>query len=125
MTKVLVLYYSRYGQVARLATAIAEGARSVPDTEVVIKRVPDLTPDEATERHGSPSAALTASVEELGDYDAILFGTLASDGSVALSRWGGDEVSLLFAGLPGSWVLQVGRRGTRCADRFWSVDSSW
>ena len=40
MNKILVLYCSRYGHVAKLAAAIWEGARSVPDTEVVIKRVP-------------------------------------------------------------------------------------
>ncbi len=41
MAKVLVLYYSAYGHVERMAQAVAEGARSVPGTDVSVKRVPE------------------------------------------------------------------------------------
>jgi NAD(P)H dehydrogenase (quinone) len=117
MTKILVLYYSRYGHVARLATAIAEGARSVPDTEVVIKRVPELTPAEDTERHGSPSAVPVASPEELGDYNAILFGTPTRFGNMAapmrsyLDRTGGLWVKGALVGKPGSVFTSTGTGG--------------
>ena len=40
MSKVLVLYYSAYGHIEKMAEAVAEGARAVPGTEVTIKRVP-------------------------------------------------------------------------------------
>ena len=40
MAKVLVLYYSAYGHIERMAQAIAEGARSAAGTEVTLKRVP-------------------------------------------------------------------------------------
>ena len=46
MPKVLVLYYSSYGHIEQMADAIAEGARSVPGTEVAVKRVPELVPED-------------------------------------------------------------------------------
>jgi NAD(P)H dehydrogenase (quinone) len=44
MPKVLVLFYSRTGNTARLADAIVEGARGVKFTEVDVRRVDDLAP---------------------------------------------------------------------------------
>jgi len=43
MAKVLVLYYSAYGHIEKMATAIAEGARET-GARVEIKRVPELVP---------------------------------------------------------------------------------
>src|ERR1035437_4543366 len=77
MAKVLVLYYSMYGHVETMAKAVAEGARSVKSTEVIIKRVPDLVPEEVSRKAGAKldQAAPIATVEELVDADAIIFGT--------------------------------------------------
>lgn len=77
MTKTLVLYYSMYGHIETMAQAVAEGARSVSDTEVAIKRVPDLVPEDVAKKAGAKldQAAPVATVEELPDYDAIIFGT--------------------------------------------------
>jgi len=77
MNKVLVLYYSMYGHIEVVAKAIAEGAAKVPDTEVTIKRVPELMPEEAARNAGVKldQDAEIASPEELADYDAIIFGT--------------------------------------------------
>ncbi len=77
MAKTLVLYYSMYGHIETMAQAVAEGARSVPDTEVAIKRVPDLVPEDVARKAGAKldQAAPVATVEELPDYDAIIFGT--------------------------------------------------
>jgi NAD(P)H dehydrogenase (quinone) len=36
MSKVLVLYYSAWGHVEKMAEAVAEGARAVPGTDVTI-----------------------------------------------------------------------------------------
>ena len=44
--KLLVLFYSTYGHVYRMAEAVAEGAREVPGVEVVVKRVPETLPRE-------------------------------------------------------------------------------
>uniref|UniRef100_UPI0038B32D1E flavodoxin domain-containing protein n=1 Tax=Geminicoccus flavidas TaxID=2506407 RepID=UPI0038B32D1E len=46
MAKILVLYYSSWGHVEQLAYAAAEGARSVAGVVVVVKRVPDLVPED-------------------------------------------------------------------------------
>ena len=77
MARILVLYYSAYGHVERMAQAVAEGARSVPGTEVALKRVPELVPEEAARKAGMKLAqqAPVATVDELANYDAILFGT--------------------------------------------------
>lgn len=85
MKKVLVLYYSMYGHIERMAEAVAEGARSVPDTEVTIKRVPELVPAEVLAKSGGKvdQAAPIASPAELADYDAIIFGTPTRFGNMA------------------------------------------
>jgi NAD(P)H dehydrogenase (quinone) len=72
MTKVLVLYYSAYGHIERMGEAVAEGARSVEGVEVTIKRVPE----EVARSSGMKldQKAPNATIEELTDYDAIIFG---------------------------------------------------
>jgi len=77
MAKVLILYYSMYGHVEIMAKAVAEGAQSVAGTGVVIKRVPDLVPEDVARKAGAKldQAAPIATVDELPDYDAIIFGT--------------------------------------------------
>jgi NAD(P)H dehydrogenase (quinone) len=76
LAKVLVLYYSMYGHVETMANAVAEGARSVAGTEVVVKRVPDLVPEDVARKAGAKmnQAAPLATVDELPNYDAIIFG---------------------------------------------------
>lgn len=49
-TKVQVVFYSRYGHIYRMAEAVAEGARSVPDVEVGLLQVPELVPPEVLEQ---------------------------------------------------------------------------
>ncbi len=75
MTKVLVLYYSSYGHVERLAGAIAEGVREA-DCEAVIKRVPELVPEEVARNSGYKldQKAPIAEVDDLPNYDAIIVG---------------------------------------------------
>jgi NAD(P)H dehydrogenase (quinone) len=77
MSNILVLYYSMYGHVEALAKAVAEGARSVEDVEVAIKRVPELIPEDVARKAGVKleQEAPIATVAELPDYDAIIFGT--------------------------------------------------
>ena len=77
MAKVLVLYYSMYGHIETMANAVADGARSVAGTEVTIKRVPELMPEDAARKAGAKldQAAPIATVDELPHYDAIIFGT--------------------------------------------------
>lgn len=85
MSKVLVLYYSSYGHIETMANAVAEGARSVAGTEVHVKRVPELVPEDvARSNHFKlEQAASVASPAELADYDAIIFGTPTRFGMMA------------------------------------------
>ena len=79
--KVLVLYYSMYGHVHRMAEAVAEGARSVKGTAVELRRVPETLPREVLEKMGALEAQKTfahvpiCTVDELATADAIIFGT--------------------------------------------------
>ena len=76
MTKVLVLYYSSYGHIETMASAIADGARSA-GADVDIKRVPETVPDEVARAAGYKldQVAPIATVAELEHYDAIIVGT--------------------------------------------------
>ncbi len=77
MAKILVLYYSMYGHIETMAKAVAEGAASVEGVEVTIKRVPELMSEEVARKAGAKldQAAPIATVDELPNYDAIIFGT--------------------------------------------------
>ena len=76
MTKVLVLYYSSYGHIERMARAVAEGAVDA-GAQPEIKRVPELVPQDIAKQSGYKldQAAPVANVADLADYDAILFGS--------------------------------------------------
>lgn len=84
MAKVLVLYYSSYGHIEKMAEAMAEGARSAGAT-VDIKRVPETVPESiAKSAHFKlDQAAPVATVAELENYDAIIVGTGTRYGRIA------------------------------------------
>lgn len=79
--KVLVLYYSLYGHIHRMAEAIAEGVREVQGAEAVLRRAPETLSQEVLQMMGAVEAQKTvshvpvATVAELPTYDAIIFGT--------------------------------------------------
>jgi NAD(P)H dehydrogenase (quinone) len=110
MTKVLVLYYSTYGHIETMAEAVAEGARSVPGTTVDVKRVPELMPEEVARKAGAKldQPAPIAKVDDLPQYDAIIFGTPTRFGNMAsqmrnfLDQTGGLWMSGALVGKVGS-----------------------
>ncbi len=110
MAKILVVYYSSYGHIEQMAQAIAEGAQSVADTDVIIKRVPELVPEEVARKAGMKvdQDAPIASPNELADYDAIIFGTPTRYGNMAaqmrnfLDQTGGLWVQGALVGKVGS-----------------------
>jgi NAD(P)H dehydrogenase (quinone) len=81
MCKVLVVFYSMYGHIYKMAEAVAEGVREVAGCEVVIKRVPETLPSEVLGKMGALEAQKgmdhipIATVDDLVDADAIIFGT--------------------------------------------------
>ena len=79
--KALVVFYSTYGHVYKMAEAVAEGVRSVAGCEADVKRVPETLPKEVLAKMGAVDAQKAfadvpvASVKELTAYDAVFFGT--------------------------------------------------
>jgi len=109
MTRILVLYYSMYGHVETLAQAVAEGARSVAGVEVTLKRVPELMAEAAARKQGAKldQPAPVADPKELGNYDAIIFGTPTRFGNMAAQmRNFLDQTGSLWA--QGALVGRVG-----------------
>jgi len=85
MTKVLVLYYSMYGHIEKMAYAVADGVREVEGVDVVVKRVPELVPEEiAKQNHFKlDQPAPVATTAELAEYDAIIVGCGTRYGGMA------------------------------------------
>ena len=81
MSKVLIVFYSMYGHIRKMADAVAEGVREVPGCEAVIKRVPETLSEEvlgmmgALEAQKAMSRIPVATVNDLVSADAIIFGT--------------------------------------------------
>jgi NAD(P)H dehydrogenase (quinone) len=76
MTKILVLYYSSYGHIEKMAYAAAEGVKSA-NAEAVVKRVPELVPEDVARKSGYKldQPAPIATIDELPSYDGVMFGT--------------------------------------------------
>ena len=78
---ILVVYYSMYGHIYRLAEAAAEGVRSVAGVEAQLYRVPETLPQDVLKKMGAIDAQKqqaqvpVCSVEDLAKTDAIIFGT--------------------------------------------------
>lgn len=115
MTKVLVLYYSTYGHIEKMAEAVAEGARKA-GADVAVKRVPELVPEDvARASHFKlDQKAPVAKVDELPEYDAIIFGAPTRFG-VAASQMRNflDQTGGLWA--KGSLIGKVGSAFTSSA----------
>jgi len=81
MCKVLIVHYSMYGHVFKMAEAIAAGVREVTGCEAVVKRVPETLPAEVLKMMGALDAQAgmahvpVATVNDLAEADAIVFGT--------------------------------------------------
>jgi NAD(P)H dehydrogenase (quinone) len=109
MAKVLVLYFSMYGHVETMANAVAEGVRGVQGAEATVKRVPDLVPEDVARKAGAKldQAAPIATVDELPNYDAIIFGTPTRFGNMcAQMRNFLDQTGRLW--LSGGLIGKVG-----------------
>jgi NAD(P)H dehydrogenase (quinone) len=127
--KVLVLYYSTYGHIHQMAKAIAEGAREVAGTEVVLRRVPETLPKEVLEKMGAVEAQAAfadipyATVDELAEADAIIFGTPTRFGNMTgQMRQFLDATGQLWAS--GALVGKVGSVFTSSATQHGGQEST-
>ncbi len=79
--KVLIVYYSMYGHIHRMAEAIAGGVREVPGAEAVLRRVPETLSEEILKKMGALEAQKAmahvplCTVDELARADAVIFGS--------------------------------------------------
>lgn len=124
MTKVLVLYYSSYGHIETMAQAVAEGVRSA-GAEATIKRVPELVPPEVAKasHFKLDQAAPIATVDELPEYDAIIFGTGTRFGNMtAQMRNFLDQTGGLWA--KGALVGKIGSVFTSTATQHGGQEST-
>jgi NAD(P)H dehydrogenase (quinone) len=127
--KVLIVYYSTYGHVHKMAAAIAEGVGEVDGAEAVMRRVPETLSDEVLEKMGAVDAqqAMThvpiGTVEELADADAIIFGTPTRFGNMCgQMRQFLDATGQLWA--QGALVGKVGSVFTSSATQHGGQEST-
>jgi NAD(P)H dehydrogenase (quinone) len=121
MARILVLYYSTYGNLERMAEAMAEGAAS-EGAEVAVKRVPELMSEAQLRAMGvKPDTAPVADPAELADYDAVVVGTPTRYGRMATQMahfW--DQTGGLWS--RGALVGKVGGAFTSAATKHGGLE---
>jgi NAD(P)H dehydrogenase (quinone) len=127
--KVLIVYYSTYGHIHKMAEAIAEGVKQVSGAEVALRRVPETLPDEIIEKMGAVDAQKAIShvpvctVEELTEADAVIFGTPTRFGNMCgQMRQFLDATGALWA--EGALVGKVGSVFTSSATQHGGQEST-
>ena len=97
MARILVLYYSSYGHIAKMADAVAEGVRDAGH-ECEVRRVPETAPPEVAQAAGFVPDESHPQVEGIGslaEYDGIVigaptrFGRMPSQMAAFLDQAGG------------------------------------
>ena len=118
-SKILILFYSRYGNTAEMAEEIAYGAKEVPNTSVTLRRIADDVPAEVISQNPEwsktvedltnryPTSEVEDLVKEMPNYDAIIFGSPTRFGNMAApmkALW--DRTSELW--MKGSLIDKLG-----------------
>jgi NAD(P)H dehydrogenase (quinone) len=127
--KVLIVYYSMYGHIHRMADAVAEGALEVGGAEVELRRVPETLSQEILTKMGAVDAQKAMShvpictVDELKFADAIIFGTPTRFGNMCgQMRQFLDAMGELWA--KGALVGKVGSVFTSSATQHGGQEST-
>ena len=127
--KVLIVYYSTYGHIHKMAGAIAEGVNKTTGAEAVMRRVPETLPDEVLEKMGAVDAQQTlahvpvCTVDELASADAVIFGTPTRFGNMCgQMRQFLDATGQLWA--QGALVGKVGSVFTSSATQHGGQEST-
>ena len=127
--RTLIVYYSTYGHVHKMAEAIAEGVRQVDGAEAVLRRVPETLPEDVLEKMGAVDAqqALAhipiCTVDELAAADAVIFGTPTRFGNMCgQMRQFLDTTGQLWA--QGALVGKVGSVFTSSATQHGGQEST-
>jgi NAD(P)H dehydrogenase (quinone) len=127
--KVLIVYYSTYGHVHKMAAAIAEGVKEIDGAEAVLRRVPETLPQDVLQKMGAVDAQTAlahvpiCTVEELASADAVIFGTPTRFGNMCgQMRQFLDATGGLWA--QGSLVGKVGSVFTSSATQHGGQEST-
>jgi NAD(P)H dehydrogenase (quinone) len=127
--RTLIVYYSTYGHVHKMAEAIAEGVRQVDGAEAVLRRVPETLPEDVLEKMGAvdDQQALAhipiCTVDELAAADAVIFGTPTRFGNMCgQMRQFLDTTGQLWA--QGALVGKVGSVFTSSATQHGGQEST-
>jgi len=127
--KVLIVFYSTYGHVYKMAQAVAEGVKTVAGAEVEIRRVPETLPQEVLKKMGAVDAQKAfsqiaeAKVDDLAKADAVIFGTPTRFGNMCgQMRQFLDATGQLWAN--GSLVGKVGSVFTSTATQHGGQEST-
>ncbi len=127
--KILVVFYSLYGHIYKMAEAVSAGVREVSPASVDLRRVPETLPKEVLEKMGAIEAQKAFShipvctVEELAQADAIIFGTPTRFGNMCgQMRQFLDATGSLWA--KGSLVGKVGSVFTSTATQHGGQEST-
>ena len=127
--KVLIVFYSMYGHIYRMAEAIAEGVEQMPGAKAVLRRVPETLPDEVLKKMGALEARKAfahvpiTTVDELPSAGAIIFGAPTRFGNMCgQMRQFLDATGELWA--KGSLVGKVGSVFTSSATQHGGQEST-
>jgi len=127
--KILIVYYSTYGHVHKMAEAIAEGVGEVHGAQAVMRRVPETLSNEVLEKMRAVEAQKSmahvpiCTVEELASADAVIFGTPTRFGNMCgQMRQFLDATGQLWA--QGSLVGKVGSVFTSSATQHGGQEST-
>ena len=128
--KILIIYYSTYGHIDKMARAVAEGAAQAEDAEVMLRRVPETLPREVLEKTGALKAQAdffadipVVTLEELAGADAVIFGTPTRFGNmIGQMRQFLDSTGQLWS--EGALVGKVGSVFTSSATQHGGQEST-
>lgn len=93
--KILIVFYSRYGNTARMAEEIAYGAKELSNIQVTVRRLADnismevISKDPAWTKIAEnmnnryPTTSIENVIKELPNHDAIIFGSPTRFGNMA------------------------------------------
>ncbi len=129
MAKINVIFHSVYGHIFRMAEAVAGGAREVEGADVGVFQVPETLPEGVLARMGALETKKmfahvpVASVENLAEADAVIFGTPTRFGMMsAQMRAFLDATGKLWA--EGALIGKVGSVFTSSATQHGGQEST-
>lgn len=79
--KILILFYSMYGHIYKMAEAVAKGVEEVENAKAILRRVPETLSEDvlnkmkASEAQKIFSHIPVCTLDELASADAVIFGT--------------------------------------------------